>query len=137
MMVFRYLRNRFSHRGSNADSHSPPSRRPPQDASRRAAIIRQHHPLVARAHSRSQAQVRRQSQHSTHQPGPTGLSSPLLRQQFRRPSSSCSQSAKLSAISSRRTLTGSSRNYWDIGGSVDSGSAIAPVGAGLGSWGDV
>ncbi|KAE8316967.1 hypothetical protein BDV41DRAFT_527528 [Aspergillus transmontanensis] len=136
MMVFRYIRNRFSQRGSNADTYQSPARRPPQDASRRAAIIRQHHPLVARAHSRSQAQVRRQSQHSTNQSGPTGISSPILRQHFRRPSSSCGQSAKLSAISSRRTLTGSSRNYWDIGGSVDSGSAIAPVG-GVGSWGDV
>ncbi|KAE8383429.1 hypothetical protein BDV26DRAFT_139106 [Aspergillus bertholletiae] len=137
MMVFRYLRNRFSRRGSNADTYQPPSRRPTQDASRRAAIIRQHHPLVARAHSRSQAQIRRQSQQSTHQSGPTGISSPILRQHFRHPNSSCGQSAKLSAISSRRTLTGSSRNYWDIGGSVDGGSAIASVGAGAGSWGDV
>ncbi|KAK1147012.1 hypothetical protein N8T08_002340 [Aspergillus melleus] len=138
MMVFRYLRNRFSRRNSNPDNHHAASRRPQQDASRRAAIIRQHHPLVARAHSRSQAQIRRQSQYSASHSGPVGVSSPLLRQQFRRPSSSCaSQSAKLSAISSRRTLTGSSRNYWDIGGSVDSGSAVAPVGAGLGAWGDV
>ncbi|KAA8650456.1 hypothetical protein EYZ11_000836 [Aspergillus tanneri] len=138
MMVFRYLRSRFSRRNSNADMHHAVPRRPSQDASLRAAIIRQHHPLVARAHSRSQAQIRRQSQYSTSYSGAVGVSSPLLRQQFRRPSSSCaSQSAKLSAISSRRTLTGSSRNYWDIGGSVDSGSAIAPVGAGMGSWGDV
>ncbi|KAE8353496.1 hypothetical protein BDV28DRAFT_132983 [Aspergillus coremiiformis] len=137
MMVFRYLRNRFSRRGSNADAHPPPSRRPSQDASRRAAIIRQHHPLVARAHSGSQAQVRRQSQHSLSQSGPTGVTSPRLRQNFRHSSSSCGQSAKLSAISSRRTLTGSSRNYWDIGGSVGSGSAIAPVGAGVGSLGDL
>ncbi|KAG2411547.1 hypothetical protein HFD88_009103 [Aspergillus terreus] len=138
MMVFRYLRNRFSRRNNGAEAQYSPSRRSSQDASRRAAIIRQHHPLVARAHSRSQAQVRRQSQYSATHSGPTGLSSPLLRQHFRRSSSSCaSQSAKLSAISSRRTLTGSSRNYWDIGGSVDSGSAVAPVGAGLGSWGDV
>jgi hypothetical protein len=89
---------------------------------------------VARAHSRSQAQMRRQSQYSS----PTGVTSPVLRQHLRRPSSSCaSQSAKISAISSRRTLTGSSRNYWDIGGSVDSGSAIAPTPAGVGAWGDV
>lgn len=146
MMVFRYLRNRFSDRNNSTDSTtttSPSSHRQPQDASRRAAIIRQHHPLVARAQSRSQAQhSRRQSQHSAAaaaaSAGPTGISSPLLRQNFRRPSSSCaSHSAKLSAISSRRTLTGSSRNYWDIGGSVESGSAIAPVGGGMGSWGDV
>ncbi|KAL4917158.1 hypothetical protein BDW62DRAFT_201975 [Aspergillus aurantiobrunneus] len=132
MMVFRYLRNRFGRRSSNADVHN--ARRASQDASRRAAIIRQHHPLVARAHSRSQAQMRRQSQFS----GPTGVTSPVLRQHLRRPSSSCaSQSAKLSGISSRRTLTGSSRNYWDIGGSVDSGSAIAPAPPGIGAWGDM
>ncbi|KAL2807634.1 hypothetical protein BJX63DRAFT_63907 [Aspergillus granulosus] len=132
MMVFRYLRSRFSRRSSNPDVHH--TRRASQDASRRAAIIRQHHPLVARAHSRSQAQIRRQSQYS----GPAGVTSPVLRQHLRRPSSSCaSQSAKMSAISSHRTLTGSSRNYWDIGGSVDSGSAIAPAPAGVGAWGDV
>ncbi|KAL4910313.1 hypothetical protein BDW74DRAFT_50726 [Aspergillus multicolor] len=132
MMVFRYLRNRFGRRPSNPDVHN--TRRASQDASRRAAIIRQHHPLVARAHSRSQAQIRRQSQYS----GPTSVSSPVLRQHIRHPSSSCaSQSAKMSAISSRRTLTGSSRNYWDIGGSVDSGSAIAPAPPGIGAWGDV
>ncbi|PYH43156.1 uncharacterized protein BP01DRAFT_109423 [Aspergillus saccharolyticus JOP 1030-1] len=137
-VVFRYLRNRFSQRGNNTDSLSHTSHHPPQDASRRAAIIRQHHPLVACAHARSQAQIRRQSQYSSHQSGPTGVSSSVLRQRFRRPSSSCaSQSAKMSAISSRRTLTGSSRNYWDIGGSVGSGSAVAPVAAGVGAWGDV
>ncbi|KAL6234161.1 hypothetical protein BDW75DRAFT_172768 [Aspergillus navahoensis] len=132
MMVFRYLRNRFGRRPSNPDVHN--ARRVTQDASRRAAIIRQHHPLVARAHSRSQAQMRRQSQYYS----PTGVSSPVLRQHLRRPSSSCANhSAKMSAISSRRTLTGSSRNYWDIGGSVDSGSAIAPAPPGIGAWGDV
>ncbi|GFF71482.1 hypothetical protein IFM61392_02289 [Aspergillus lentulus] len=131
MMVFRYLRNRFGRRGSNADSTHASSRRYTQDASRRAAIIRQHHPLVARAHSRSQAQLRRQS-------GSTGITSPLLRQQLHRPSSSCASQTKLSALSSRRTLTSSSRNYWDIGGSIDSASAIAPpVAAGVGLWGDV
>ncbi|KAL5003347.1 hypothetical protein BDV10DRAFT_154766 [Aspergillus recurvatus] len=132
MMVFRFLRNRFGRRPSNPDVHN--TRRVTQDASRRAAIIRQHHPLVARAHSRSQAQMRRQSQFS----GPSGVSSPVLRQHLRRPSSSCaSQSAKMSAISSRRTLTGSSRNYWDIGGSVDSASVVAPAPPGIGAWGDV
>lgn len=158
MMVFRYLRNRFGRSGNTtnnsssnsssatttAPSSTTASRISPhhrqaqsQDASRRAAIIRQHHPLVAHAHSRSEAQTRRQSQHSAvHSGTATGISSPILRQDFRRrPSSSCaSHSAKLSTISSRRTMTGSSRNYWDIGGSVDSGSAIAPVGGGMGAW---
>lgn len=136
MMIFRYLRTRFSRRGymSGDKFTSTPSPRHTQDASRRAAIIRQHHPLVARAHSRSQAQSRRASQYSGIS-GPVGVSSPLLRPHIRRPSSSCASQSKLSAISSRRTLTGSSRNYWDIGGSADSSSAIG-VGAGLGTWGE-
>ncbi|KAJ5786205.1 uncharacterized protein N7503_011417 [Penicillium pulvis] len=135
MMVFRYLRTRFTRRGymPNDKHTSPPSPRNTQDASRRAAMIRHHHPLVARAHSRSQTQARRPAQYSG-VTGSVGVSSPLLRPHLRRPSSSCaSQSAK---ISSRRTLTGSSRNYWDIGGSVESSSAIG-VGAGLGAWGEV
>lgn len=139
MMVFRYLRNRFSRRGympndssTNTNTNTPTPPRRAQDASRRAAIIRHHHPLVARAHSRSQTQTRRQSQFSG-VTNPAGVSSPLLRPHLRRPGSSCaSQSAKLSAISSRRTMTGSSRNYWDIGGS-ETNSAIG-VGAGLGTW---
>ncbi|EYE97027.1 uncharacterized protein EURHEDRAFT_451814 [Aspergillus ruber CBS 135680] len=157
MMVFRYLRNRFGGSGnttnngssnsSSATTTAPAStaasrisshrQTQSQDASRRAAMIRQHHPLVAHAHSRSEAQTRRQSQHSAVHS--SGISSPIFRQNFRRrPSSSCaSHSAKLSTISSRRTMTGSSRNYWDIGGSVDSGSAIAPVGGAMGAWGDV
>ena len=86
MMVFRYLRTRFSRRGymSNDKFTSSPSPRRSQDPSRRAAIIRQHHPLVARAHSRSQTQSRR----ATHVSGPVGVSSPLLRPHLRRPSSS-------------------------------------------------
>lgn len=136
MMVFRYLRARFSRRGymSGDKFTANPSPRHTQEASRRAAIIRQHHPLVARAHSRSQTQSRRASQFSGVS-GPVGISSPLLRAHVRRPSSSCASQSKLSAISSRRTLTGSSRNYWDIGGSVESSSAIG-VGAGLGTWGE-
>lgn len=136
MMVFRYLSTRFSRRGyMPADKYTTnPTPRHAQDATRRAAIIRQHHPLVARAHSRSQPQTRRASYFSGVS-GPVGVSSPLLRPHLRRPSSSCASQSKLSAISSRRTLTGSSRNYWDIGGSVDSGSAIG-VGAGLGTWGE-
>ncbi|KAJ5137731.1 hypothetical protein N7526_003964 [Penicillium atrosanguineum] len=136
MMVFRYLRTRFSRRGymSNDKLTSNPSPRHTQDPSRRAAIIRQHHPLVARAHSRSQTQSRRAS----HISGPVGVSSPLVRPYLRRPGSSCASQSKLSAVSSHRTLTGSSRNYWDIGGSVESNSAIGVgVGAGLGVWGEV
>lgn len=136
MMVFRYLRTRFSRRGyMSGEKYTPaPTPRHTQDASRRAAIIRQHHPLVARAHSRSQTQTRRPSQLSG-VTGPAGVSSPLVRPHMRRPGSSCASQSKLSAISSRRTLTGSSRNYWDISGSVESSSAIG-VGAGLSMWGE-
>ncbi|EKV11495.1 hypothetical protein Pdw03_2379 [Penicillium digitatum] len=136
MMVFRYLRNRFSRRGYMPnETNTPTSPCLPQDASRRAAIIRQHHPLVARAYSQSQTPNRRASQFSGVS-NTAGVSSPLVRPHPRRPGSSCaSQSAKLSAISSRRTMTSSSRNYWDIGGS-ETNSAIG-VGAGLGNWGEV
>lgn len=149
MMVFRYLRNRFRRGGnSNASaggSHSTLST--DQDASRRAAVIRQHHPLVARAHARLQARNQAQFQRQLHlrtQSHPGMISggnpfSPIARHHFRRPSSSCaSQSTKVSA---KRTLpgvgSGSSRNYWDIGGSVGSGSAVVSVGPGVGAWGEV
>lgn len=147
MMVFRYLRNRFSRGGNNNNTNNSNTNNNTssatttrsytlQDPSRRAAIIRQHHPLVARAHSRSQSQIHRQVQlqYSTQLSAQSGVS----RQRLRRASSGCaSQSARLSAISSKRALTGSSRNYWDIGGSVESGSAIGPVAAGVGTWGDI
>lgn len=149
MMVFRYLRNRFRRGGnSNASAGSGQSTlSTDQDASRRAAVIRQHHPLVARAHARLQARNQAQFQRQLHlrtQPHPGMISggnpsSPIARHHFRRPSSSCaSQSTKVSA---KRTLTGvgsgSSRNYWDIGGSVGSGSAVISVGGpGVGAWGE-
>lgn len=157
MMVFRYLRSRFS-RGGNDDvdygnpnnttinnnhnnirmhNNSNTSSYTLQDPSRRAAIIRQHHPLVAHAHSRSQAQTRHQSQLQQYG-SPLSAQNGISRQRLHRSSSSCaSQSAKLSALSGKRTLTGSSRNYWDIGGSVESGSAISPVAASVGAWGDI
>jgi len=111
-MVFRFLRNRFgsssspSHRPSS--SHNNNSIHPtPIDSARRAAIIRQHHPLVARAHA--------------------------TKQHMRRPSSSCA-SQSLRGGSAKRSA-GSSRNYWDINGSVGSGSIVGS--AGLGAWGEV
>ncbi|KAL1970121.1 hypothetical protein VTN77DRAFT_6526 [Rasamsonia byssochlamydoides] len=148
-MVFRYLRNRFRRGDSNAGAgghRTNSTLSVDQDASHRAAVIRQHHPLVARAYARSQArnqaQFERQLQLRTQSHGIISggsPSSPIARYHFRRPSSSCaSQSTKVSA---KRTLvgSGSSRNYWDIGGSVGSGSAVVSVGgpAGVGAWGEV
>ncbi|KAJ9318994.1 hypothetical protein DTO271D3_582 [Paecilomyces variotii] len=153
MMVFRYIRKRFGRGNNNTNNNNnvnSSSRRransslySAQDPSHRAAIIRQHHPLVARAHARSQTQFQRQLHLHTQSSsglatGPAGTASPILQHRFRRPSSSCaSQSTK---VSTKRNLaglgSGSSRNYWDIGGSVGSGSAVLST-AGIGAWGEV
>ncbi|KUL88800.1 hypothetical protein ZTR_03495 [Talaromyces verruculosus] len=151
-MIFRYLKNRFR-RGDNkanttnsaaSTTRSTTTTYNEQDASNRAAVIRQHHPLVARAHARSQARqlgLRAQMRAA----GISTPSSPISRHhhqvnRFRRPSSSCaSQSTKVSAKRTHTGLgSGSSRHYWDIGGSVGSGSAAVSVGgpAGVGAWGE-
>ena len=49
----------------------------------------------------------------------------------KRPESSCG------SISVKRRRSESSRNYWDLGGSTASGSAIAAGGYGMGGWGEV
>lgn len=147
-MVFRYLRNRFGPSEKNnlnpaSSRHTTPTQCP-QDLSRRAAIIRHHHPLVARAHARSQAQLQRQLKvHTQSSSGGISVaaspSSPIARYRFHRRSSSCaSQSTK----TTNRTLAGvgsnSSRNYWDVSGSVGSNSPVSVGGAaGLGAWGDM
>lgn len=149
MMVFRYLRARFG-RGGNSNSNTSTLRRTnstiytPQDPSNRAAIIRQHHPLVARAHARSQARQFQRQLHLHAQPNigvyASCASSPVSHRPLRRQSSSC---ASLSTkVSGKRTLagigSGSSRNYWDIGESVGSGSVVSVGGAaGVGAWGDI
>lgn len=118
-MIFRYLKSRFT-----SSSPTTPSALPPlvstqaQESARRAAIIRQHHPLVARAHQ-SPARLRRES-----------------RTLNRRASSCASESAKSSRVASLVRSAGSSRNYWDIGGSAGSGSIIASGGM-MGGWGEV
>ncbi len=118
-MVFRYLRSRFTSRPA---SHPPFSRdvshlatSSPQDAAARIARVRQHHPLITR-----QKQPERRSFKVT------VPSSPIV---HRRSSSCASQSTRKSA----RRNSGSSRHYWDINGSIGSGSLIASAGA----WGEV
>lgn len=115
-MIFRFLKNRFSS-GSTAKQAAPPfpSSTPAQESARRAAIIRQHHPLVARAHQ-SPARLRREP-----------------RTLVRRASSCASESVKSSRRPSLVRSNGSSRNYWDLGGSMGSGSIIASGGM----WGEV
>jgi hypothetical protein len=124
-MVFNFLVKRFSSRQSNISS---PSQRTNSAlasldegaSARRAAIIRQNHPLVngSREHlPTSSTQARRRDRavktYYVHQPS--------LRNQVLKSSSSCaSQSTKKSKRSG-----GSGRNYWDMSGSVGSGSVIA------------
>lgn len=118
-MIFRYLKSRFS---SGPDS--PPAFRDTsrlatsslEDAAARAARVRRHHPLVTRAKPVDRRTIR-----------VTVPSSPIL---HRRGSSSCaSQSTRKSA----RRNSGSSRHFWDINGSIGSGSLVASGGA----WGEV
>jgi hypothetical protein len=114
--VFRFLKDRFAGRTPELDMQSPSFPEASQDAARRAAIIRQHHPLVARAH-RSPARLRREAR----------------LQHARRASSSCASES----VKSSRKLSGSnSAHYWDIGGSAHSGSVLAS-GAMMGAWGEV
>lgn len=128
--VFRFLHNRFTSQRRPATTNKPPlniATTSTPDSLRRAAIIRQHHPLVSRAAAtweQRHGHARRNS---------------LLR---RRSGSSCASSIVGSA---RRmglrggSLGSSSRNYWDIGGSAvgsGGGSAIGVGGGGMGAWGE-
>lgn len=130
-MVFNFLLQRFSSRRSSVssvprrNSSATSAGKAPEDeyaSARRAAIIRQHHPLINQRRdsvpsNSSQAKKREAGVFKTyyHQPPPS------LRNQILKSSSSCaSQSTKKSKRSG-----GSTRNYWDLGGSVGSGSVIA------------
>lgn len=127
--VFRFLHNRFTSQRRPAATNKPPlniATTSTPDSLRRAAIIRQYHPLVSRAAAaweQRHGHARRNS---------------LLR---RRSGSSCASSMVSSArrIGLRGgSLGSSSRNYWDIGGSAGGGSAIGVGGGGgMGAWGEV
>ncbi|KAF1925828.1 uncharacterized protein M421DRAFT_68888 [Didymella exigua CBS 183.55] len=131
-MIFNFLVRRFTSRRSSTPT---PTRRPSAStyasdegaSARRAAMIRQNHPLVSRTTDRglptsSSAQpreVRRRDVGATYRTHYNPQAS--LRQKTLRSSSSCaSQSTKKSKRSSS-----SQRNYWDLGGSVGSGSVLA------------
>ncbi|KFY36357.1 hypothetical protein V494_05077 [Pseudogymnoascus sp. VKM F-4513 (FW-928)] len=124
-LVFSYLRSRFTNRDAPAaSSHLTSSRTKssPQDAAARAARVHQLHPLVSRPRPKTSE---RRASYKVIVP-----SSPI---QQRRKSTSCaSQSTKKSG----RRISGSSRHYWDINGSIGSGSLAASTG-GMGAWGEV
>ena len=129
--VFRFLHNRFTSQrrpASTSKPHLSIATTSTPDSLRRAAIIRQHHPLVSRAAATWEQRHAHARRHSS------------LR---RRSGSSCASSIVGSA---RRvglrggSLGSSSRNYWDIGGSTvgsGGGSPIGVGGGGMGAWGEV
>ena len=129
--VFRFLHNRFTSQRRPAATSKPPlniATTSTPDSLRRAAIIRQYHPLVSRAAATWEQRHGQARRHS------------LLR---RNGGSSCASSV---AVSARRTelrggsLGSSSRNYWDLGGSTvgsGGGSAIGVGGGGMGAWGEI
>lgn len=127
-MIFNFLMKRFSSERTSTPSQAPPA--PPRQTSsgplagteeatsaRRAAIIRQHHPLVSRTTDRLPTSSAPRPSRETNKRYAAYYAGNGLRDRSKlRSSSSCaSQSTKKSKRSG-----GSSRNYWDIGGSVGS-----------------
>jgi hypothetical protein len=131
-MIFNFLVKRFTSRRSSTPT---PTRRPSTStyasdegaSARRAAMIRQNHPLVSRTTDRvlptssTGQHVREAKRRESSTTYRTHYNSQAnLRQKTLRSSSSCaSQSTKKSKRSGS-----SQRNYWDLGGSVGSGSVI-------------
>ncbi|KAM0555008.1 hypothetical protein ACHAPJ_006356 [Fusarium lateritium] len=120
-LVFRYLRSRFMPRNSNPPPSTPAhlATSNSQDTAAKLARVRQHHPLI----SRMRPAAERRTFKSTTPGSPVAI---------RHPSSCASQSTRRSA----RRSSVSSRHYWDIGGSLGTGSVIASNGP-MGSWGEV
>lgn len=120
-LVFRYLISRFTSRSSNSPptttSHHGTATQQ-DNAAAKVARVRQHHPLIARTRP-----VDRRSFKAVAPSSPVAL---------RHHSSCASQSTRRSA----RRSSCSSRHYWDIGGSLGTGSVIASNGP-MGSWGEV
>ncbi|KAL9584382.1 MAG: hypothetical protein Q9212_002159 [Teloschistes hypoglaucus] len=90
------------------------------DSLRRAAVIRKHHPLI----SSSQQPGGKRSSRTYSGYGTRNMWSSILK----RSESSC----RSASARNHRRGSGSSRNYWDLGGSIGSGSV-----GGIGVWGEV
>ncbi|KAH6627182.1 hypothetical protein B0J18DRAFT_366092 [Chaetomium sp. MPI-SDFR-AT-0129] len=148
-LVFRYLRSRFTSSRqaapsafSSSTSHLATSST--QDAAAKAARVRQHHPLVSHAHSHGYHHHHHHHLHHHHHHRPR----PVERRSFKisttpaaaaaagKAGSCASQSTRRSARRSSISSRPSSRHYWDIGGSIGTGSVIAGTGP-MGSWGEV
>ncbi|KAK0672456.1 hypothetical protein QBC41DRAFT_25306 [Cercophora samala] len=139
-LVFRYLRSRFT----SSRPSSPPftsgtshlATSSTQELAAKAARVRQHHPLVSHAHAHT-------TSHGHHRPRPAErrtfkAATPSNAAAMRHGPGSCaSQSTRRSARRSSMSSRQSSRHFWDIGGSIGTGSIIASAGPIMGSWGEV
>jgi hypothetical protein len=142
-MVFNFLVKRFSSRRPSISSPPPPPLRASSaldsstnneySSARRAAIIRHHHPLINQDNcdkenvlptSSSQthgSNKRKEAVLKTYYQHPP----PSLRSQVLRSSSSCASHSTKKSKRSGSGLGAAGRNYWDMSGSVGSGSVIA------------
>jgi len=129
-MIFNFLVKRFTSSRTSVPpqprrSSSAPSATATEDdvsSARRAAIIRQHHPLVNRTTDRglptsSASHIREGKRKDVTY---RSYYNPQASRKLRSNSSCASQSTKKSKRSGS-----SARNYWDLGGSVGSGSVLA------------
>jgi hypothetical protein len=135
-MIFNFLVKRFTSRRSSVSSPTRKASSAPStsansndegvSSARRAAIIRQHHPLVSRTTDRglptssSSTQPREMKRKDAAYRTYYNSQASSRHQKLRSNSSCASQSTKKSKRSSN-----SARNYWDLGGSVGSGSVLA------------
>lgn len=157
-MVFNFLKERFSsrptspvngssaNRRDSADPFQPKSADSSAGSQERAALIRQHHPLVSRNLPTSSAQAHSEQLASSSRPAPNAAAAtttitvpvpvPVSRANLQRSRlSNRNAGSSCASQSTRRSKrSGSSRNYWDLGGSVGSGPAGAP---GAATWGEV
>ncbi|KAL2196064.1 hypothetical protein P885DRAFT_69679 [Corynascus similis CBS 632.67] len=146
-LVFRYLRSRFTSSRQTSSSFSTGTSHlgssSTQDLAAKAARVRQHHPLISHAHTHAHAHAHAHAHsHGYHRTRPverrtfkaTVPSSPVAIRHG--PGSCASQSTRRSARRSSISSRPSSRHYWDIGGSIGTGSVIASTGP-MGSWGEV
>lgn len=150
-MIFQYLKSRFSRNAEDAPaaasgdggplpaswatagtSASAMSTSP--EGLRRAEIIKRQHPLVSRAAERAAERARASAAQARRRDSLLRRHQMQTLLQKRAGSSSCaSQSTKRS----RHTRSGSSRHYWDLGGSVGSVGSGPAMSSGLGGWGEV
>ena len=124
--IFSYLGRRFvAKQGSYTDTVEPTTTRTSQSL-RRAAIIRQQHPLTTTRCRRAQQHTSPSSTQRRMQHTSAGLS--LVASSLKRTGESCT------SPSTKRSKQHSSRNYWDLGSSLGSGSVAF---RGAGTWGEV